>query len=87
MPTSLFTLIIIGVSAMAITACGSSGWGVHGNQQSGSTQTSGSAHTLTGGAEAAPTSVATLKPAGPKEGSTSESSGSGGTGGSMHPTQ
>ncbi len=100
MPTSLFKLIIIVASAMTITACGSSGWGMRGQQQSGGTQTPGSAqqsggtHTLTGGAEAAPTSEATPKPAGPKgsagstgAGSTGDTGSDGSTGGSAQRTQ
>ncbi len=59
MRKTIFTFVIASASLLAMAACTSSGWGQRGSQQSGST------HTLTGGAEAAPTSEATPKPAGP----------------------
>jgi hypothetical protein len=63
MRKTLFTLAIASASVVAVTACSSAGWGQRGSQQSGG-QPSGSTHTLTGGAEAAPTSEATPRPAG-----------------------
>lgn len=74
MRKTLLTLTIASASMLALGACSSSGWGQRGSQQSGST------HTLTGGAEAAPTSEATPKPAGTS--STGQESGmpAGGTG-------
>lgn len=90
MRKTLLTLTIASASVLALGACSSSGWGQRGSQQSGST------HTMTGGAEAAPTSEATPKPAGssstgqesgmPAGGAgdssgTSGTSGTGGTGG------
>ena len=59
----LVTLAIASASVFTLAACSSSGWGQRGSQQSGD-QSSGSTHTLTGGAEAAPTSEATPRPAG-----------------------
>ncbi len=59
MRKTMLTLTIASASMLALGACSSSGWGQRGSQQSGST------HTMTGGAEAAPTSEATPKPAGP----------------------
>lgn len=83
MRKTLFTLALASASMLAVAACSSSGWGQRGSQQSGST------HTLTGGAEAAPTSESTPKPAGGSAGETSGgmsggaggTSGTGGTGG------
>ena len=72
MRKTLFTLAIASASMLAMAACGSSGWGQRGSQQSGST------HTLTGGAEAGPTAETTPRPAGPS--STQQESGASGGG-------
>ena len=61
--TSLM-LAIASASILTMAACSSSGWGQRGSQQSGGQQ-SGGTHTLTGGAEARPTSESTPRPAGP----------------------
>ncbi len=74
MRKTLLTLTIASASMLALGACSSSGWGQRGSQQSGGT------HTLTGGAEAAPTSEATPKPAGPSS-STGQDAGGGMSGG------
>lgn len=73
--TSMATLAIASAALFALTACSSSGWGQRGSQQSGDT------HTLTGGAEASPTSESTPQPAG-TSGGTSSAGRSGSTTGS-----
>ncbi len=74
MRKTMLTLTIASASMLALGACSSSGWGQRGSQQSGSM------HTLTGGAEAAPTSEATPKPAGTSSGGQESGMPSGGTG-------
>ncbi len=71
MSKCLFRFALASAMALSLAACTSSGWGQRGSQQTGDT------HTLTGGAEAAPTSEATPKPAGP----TGSMGGTGGTSG------
>ncbi len=75
MRKTLLTLTIASASMLALGACSSSGWGQRGSQQSGST------HTLTGGAEAAPTSEATPKPADTSSSGKESGMPSGGAGG------
>ncbi len=75
MRKTIFTFVIASASLLAMAACTSSGWGQRGSQQSGST------HTLTGGAEAAPTSEATPKPAGPSASGTQQGAPAGSSNG------
>ena len=74
--TSMSALAIASATLLALTACSSSGWGQRGSQKSGDT------HTLTGGAEASPTSESTPQPAG-----TSSGTSSGTAAGTSSPTQ
>ncbi len=66
--TSMPALALALAALFAFTACSSSGWGQRGSQQSGDT------HTLTGGAEAAPTSESTPQPAGTSSGTSAGTS-------------
>ncbi len=79
MRKTLLTIAIASASILTMTACSSSGWGQRGSQQSGG-QASGSTHTLTGGAEAGPTSETTPRPAGPASNQQESGTPSGGAG-------
>ncbi len=78
MRKTILMIAVASASVLTMAACTSSGWGQRGSQQSGST------HTLTGGAEAAPTSEATPKPAGPSGSGTQQGAPAGSSGGGNH---